>query len=261
MSNLPLLNYKRAGTGPTMVILHGLLGSLDNFRSVGLHLERYFDVLRIDLPAHGESPSLPEINLLSMSDALRHTLDTLDVNHCHLLGHSLGGKVAMQLASVLPAEQLKSLLVVDIAPRDYPELHTPILEALSSIDLTHLTSRRQAEAELRGSIVDAGMRAFLLKGLYRTTKDQWAWRFDIKGLKKDYPELCKAPEIIEAIEAPTLFIKGGNSDYLSAQDESEIRRLFSNPRFKEIAGTGHWPHAEKPAVFTEMVLDFAQVQP
>lgn len=241
-----------------MLILHGLLGSLDNFRSVGIHLERHFQVTRMDLPGHGESPSLDELSLKTMSDAIVATMDSAGMDKLHLMGHSLGGKVALQMAAALDPERLKSLILVDIAPREYPKFQAPILDALGAIDLLEITKRRDAETQLRSTIPDAGMRAFLLKGLYRNEQSQWAWRFDIATLTRDYPLLSKAPVIDTPIAAPSLFIKGGDSDYLTAEDEPEIRRICQNPQLKEIKGTGHWPHAEKPALFTELVSNFAR---
>jgi len=252
------LNTRRHGQGPALVILHGLFGSLDNFQSVSLHFERHLSVLRADLPGHGQSPRLPTLSLTSMAEAVRETLLALDVRHCHLLGHSLGGKVAMALAGDPDGLDITSLVVVDIAPRRYPPSQAGVLDALAAIDLGKLESRRDADRQLREQIDDAGIRAFLLKSLYRKDAGQFDWRFDLTSLRRDYTLLSDAPEIKRPIAAPTLFIKGGNSDYLTTSDESVIRADFHAPQFKEISGAGHWPHAEKPALFTRICLEFIQ---
>lgn len=250
------LNTIRSGQGPVLVMLHGLFGSLDNFRSVSLHLERNFNVLRIDLPGHGISPKLPSLSIEAMAEAVVVELAEQQIRQYHLLGHSLGGKVAMSIAGRNDHADIKSLCVVDIAPREYPPHHEHILNALVEIDLQALNNRRQADAILRDTITDAGIRAFLLKSLYRDADRGFAWRFDLTRLQRDYPLICKAPEIQQVVVQPTLFIKGGNSDYLQDQDETVIRELFANPSLKVIEGTGHWPHAEKPGLFTRICQEF-----
>lgn len=250
------LNSIQVGQGPVLIMLHGLFGSLDNFRSVALHMERSLSVLRIDLPGHGLSPSLPTLSIEAMALAVLDELDALGIQEFHLLGHSLGGKVGMCIAGNARAKGLQQLIVVDIAPKDYPPHHLEIIEALQSVNLQDLTDRREAETLLRPKIPDAGVRAFLLKGLYRHDSGRWSWRFDIKRLAQDYHLLAKAPIIDKPIEQPVLFIKGGKSNYLEASDEPEIKRVCRQPSLNIISGTGHWPHAEKPAQFARACQDF-----
>ncbi|MEE9321366.1 MAG: alpha/beta fold hydrolase [Granulosicoccus sp.] len=254
------LNVRRSGHGPVLVILHGLFGSLDNFQSISLHFDRHLSVLRIDLPAHGQSPSLPELDLASMAIAVREQLATEGIEQCHLLGHSLGGKVAMALAGDPGTLQIDSLTIVDIAPRLYPPEQQPVIDAMLALPLTSLKDRREADAQLRSSITDAGIRAFLLKSLYRQEagpeSGQFAWRFDLPAIARDYHLLCAAPDIKTTIEPPTLFIKGGRSDYILPDDEPRIREICQSPSMHIIGGTGHWPHADKPAEFTRSCLEF-----
>lgn len=250
------LNSQQAGQGPVLIMLHGLFGSLDNFRSVSLHMERSLSVLRIDLPGHGLSPTLPTLSIEAMADAVLSEITRQGIREYHLLGHSLGGKVAMCLAGNAACEGLSSLCVVDIAPRQYKPHHQPILDALLALDLQLISDRREADHQLLDAIPDAGVRAFLLKSLYRQDSGQLAWRFDLQQLATDYPLICRAPQIDRIIEAPTLFIKGGSSDYLSADDEPVIKTVCANPSLKIIAGAGHWPHAEKPAQFTRICQEF-----
>lgn len=253
------LNSIRAGKGPILVMLHGLFGSLDNFRSVALHMERNLTVIRVDLPGHGTSPTLPNLSIEAMALAVLDELDAMGIEEYHLLGHSLGGKVAMCMAGHARSKGLQQLIVVDIAPKVYPPQHQEILDALVSVDLQTLSDRREAESLLRPTISDAGVRAFLLKSLFRHESGRWSWRFDLERLYEDYQLIVQAPVIENIIEQPALFIKGGSSDYLQASDEPTIKRLCANPGLNVMVGTGHWPHAEKPAKFAHVCQEFLGV--
>ena len=253
------LNSFRAGQGPVLVMLHGLFGSADNFRSVALHMERTLSVIRIDLPGHGLSPSLPELSIEAMADAVLDELEAEGIREFHLLGHSLGGKVAVCMAGQQRCQGLEKLIIVDIAPKHYPPHHQDILDALQSMDLEIINDRREADAVLRPTISDAGVRAFLLKSLYRHESGRFRWRFDLAQLAEDYKLIAKAPQIDHPIKQPALFVKGGQSDYLQATDEPLIKQVCINPSLKNISGVGHWPHAEKPAQFTRICQDFLHV--
>lgn len=215
-------------------------------------------IVRIDLPGHGKSPTLPSLSIESMADQLLNELAALGIKQFSLLGHSLGGKVAMTAAAHAHCTGLNRLCIVDIAPKLYPPHHQPLIEALLNVDLVALESRREADSQLRQTIPDAGVRAFLLKGLYQHESKRFLWRFDLKQLAADYPLICMPPQMAKTVDVPTLFIKGGHSDYLTAADETDIRARFSDPSLKIIEGAGHWPHAEKPAQFSKICADFFQ---
>ena len=250
------IHHEINGQGDPLVILHGLFGDADNFRSIALHLERYYQVIRLDLPGHGKSSTLPQLSFEAMATAVQTHLTAQGLANCKLLGHSLGGKVAMQMAGNPSNLIIDKLVVVDIAPRLYPPHHTNIIDALAALPLAEIKSRSDAEKRLQSQITDAGVRGFLLKSLQRNTNGEYSWRFDLSGIKRDYELMQLPPEFTQIVECPSLFIKGGNSDYLSAQDELPIRTNFKEPQFKEITGTGHWPHAEKPALFARLCLEF-----
>jgi len=250
------LHTQQSGNGPILVMLHGLFGDLDNFRSVSLHLERSLTVVRMDLPGHGRSPSLASLSIESMAEAVSDELAALGIRDFHLLGHSLGGKVAMAMAASDTNLRLKKLCVVDIAPKQYSPHHQPIFDALLSIDLNQLNNRRDAEALLKNAVPDAGVRAFLLKSLYQHESKRFRWRFDLKQLAEDYPLISQPPVMKNVVQVETLFIKGGASDYLVASDEAAIRKRFQQPSLRIIEGAGHWPHAEKPAQFGRAVTEF-----
>jgi len=228
------LNSQRSGNGPILVMLHGLFGDLDNFRSVSLHLERNLTIIRMDLPGHGRSPTYPLLSIESMADLVIQELAALGIKQFHLLGHSLGGKVAMAMAGSPDCKELQRLCIVDIAPKQYPPHHQEIFDALLSIDLEELTNRREADALLRSAVPDAGVRAFLLKSLYQHESKRFRWRFDVKQLAQDYNSISQAPKMLVGVDVPTLFIKGGASDYLVASDEAAIRSRFSQPELKII---------------------------
>jgi len=260
MNQLPKLHQEPSGKGHPLVVLHGLFGDADNFRSIALHLERYFQVIRLDLPGHGHSYTMAEYDFDSMADAVINHLHATDITDFHLLGHSLGGKVAMQLAGKATGLNIGKLIIVDIAPRLYPAHHSDVIEAMNQLTLDEIKDRSDAEKRLRRQIPDAGVRGFLLKSLYRDHANQWQWRFDLSGLTASYESIRLAPSFTQPVTAPTLFIKGGESDYLGAQDELTIRTHFNDPHFKEIGSAGHWPHAEKPALFTRICLEFLNQQ-
>lgn len=215
-------------------------------------------IVRVDLPGHGKSPTLPSLSIESMADQVLNELAALGIRQFSLLGHSLGGKVAMAVAASSKCKGLNRLCVVDIAPKLYPTHHLSIFEALLNVDLDALNNRRDADNQLRNAVPDAGVRAFLLKGLYQHESKRFLWRFDLKQLAADYPLISMPPKMPEVVNVPTLFIKGGSSDYLTAPDETEIRLRFTDPSLKVIEGAGHWPHAEKPAQFSKICTDFFQ---
>jgi len=274
------LAYTDQGSGPVVVILHGLFGSAGNLGQTAKDLSADHRVISLDLPGHGLSARIADYAHESMASAILQTLRSLNLGSFRLIGHSLGGKIGMQLASQLAgqlaeqsAEQsaedsaadaspdskpltLEQLVIVDIAPRDYQPHHDEVFKGLNSVPLKNDIDRREANTLLEHHIKDAGIRAFLLKSFRRNQQDQWAWQFDISGLQAQYSKLSVSPALPHQVMCPTLFIKGANSDYILPIDEGPIREAFAQAEFKIIHGTGHWPHAEKPAAFNSLVRRF-----
>lgn len=250
------LHYQRLGQGTPLVILHGLFGSLENWGLQAKALSEHFDILAVDLRNHGRSPHAEQIDYSLMSADLLELLDSLSLDKVLLMGHSMGGKVAMQFALDHP-ERVEKLVVVDIAPVAYAPRHDEVIAGLKAIPLESLKSRREADEILGQYINEEATRAFLLKNLYRNEEKQFAWRMNLNALAERYADIGAAPARSGAPYAgPVLFIKGGNSDYLQAEHQQPIQDNFPKAGFKIIAGAGHLPHVEKPAIFTRLVQQF-----
>ncbi|SIS48209.1 alpha/beta fold hydrolase [Neptunomonas antarctica] len=251
-----LLNYQLHGNGAPLVILHGLFGTLENWGSQIKALSEHFQVIAVDLRNHGRSPHTDDMNYALMVDDIINLLDDLGLDKVNLMGHSMGGKVAMQLALTHP-ERLNKLIVVDISPVAYEHHHKDVLKGLFSIDLAHIKSRTDADKQLGAYIPEPGIRAFLLKNLYRDENKQFQWRMNLPVLDKHYDDISAAPTG-HPFNGKTLFIKGEESHYIQTDHRDGILALFPKATYKIIQGAGHWPHAEKPAIFTKILINFLQ---
>lgn len=250
-----MLHTETFGQGPDIIFLHGLFGAGDNWRSIGRSLSEQFTIHLIDLPNHGRSDWIDEPDMATLAHTVGQWASDKGLHSYHLLGHSMGGKVAMQMALNDYASVIEKLIVVDIAPKPYPPHHQDVFKGLNSVDFTQATDRKSVEEQLRPFVSDAGIRQFLLKSLYK--KDgHMAWRFNVEVLESRYDAVAAAPDMGQPFSGPTLFIKGMNSDYIQAEDQQQIQQLFPNARAKLIEGAGHWPHAEKPSAFNHVVENF-----
>lgn len=249
------LNYKTFGKGHPLLILHGLFGTLDNWQTLGKELAEDYMVYLIDQRNHGRSPHLDEMNYPAMAGDLKQFMEDNWIYETHVLGHSMGGKAAMQLALQYP-DMVDRLIVVDIAPRRYPRSHEEIFEALRSLQLEEIDSRSDAEEALRADIKDKGIRQFLLKNLRRTKEEGYAWKMNLDALYQNYDDILAAIETHEPFTGPTLFIRGGRSNYIHDEDRVDIQKLFPNARIETIEGAGHWVHAEAPDRMLQLIRDF-----
>lgn len=249
-----LLNYQVTGEGEPLIILHGLFGMLQNWNNPSKTLSQQYQVIAVDLRNHGRSPHCDEVSYSLMAADIIALMDHLNLPSAHILGHSMGGKVAMQLALNHP-ERINKLIVVDIAPVLYTPHHDDVFQGLFGVDLTTIKSRGDADKALAQHVDDAAVRAFLLTNLYRTEDQQFSWRMNLDALHKQYANISAAPEGPH-YKQPVLFIKGANSDYLIPAYREAVLSLFPQADYKVIMGAGHWPHAEKPAEFTKIVMDY-----
>lgn len=257
MQSKTSLNYELSGNGETVVLIHGLFGDLDNLKGIGRELEQHYQVLYLDMRNHGQSFHSDTMTYAAMAGDVFQLLDQLNIHEAHFLGHSMGGKVVMECALTEPKRVL-SVIAADIAPVAYDARHHHILDALNAVDMSQVHSRKDADKQLQAAIPEAGVRQFLLKNL-ATSDAGFDWRFNLKALTEHYEQINGAVRKGH-YDGPILFIKGGNSDYLTTQHESEIRDRFSQIDVKVIADTGHWLHAEKPHIFNRLVTGFLEQQ-
>ena len=250
------LNYQESGTGAPVVLMHGMFGSLSNLGLLSRTLAEDYRVISVDMRNHGESPHSDAMSYPLMAQDIELLLSSLGIEQAHFVGHSMGGKVAMQLALSHP-DIVNKVVIADIAPVTYsPNRHDDVLDGLSALEQAALTSRREADELLSQFVDEPGIRAFLLKNLARGADQQLHLKLNLRGLIANYfDELTLAPTG-ESFVGPILFLKGSESAYIQEKHRDTINQLFPNARLKVINGTGHWLHAEKPAIFNRIVQDF-----
>jgi esterase len=250
------LFHRRSGQGPTIVLLHGLFGSSDNWGTVARALSERFDVVLADLRDHGRSPHTEATDYTLMAADVLALFDRLGLQQAVLAGHSMGGKTAMTFAQQWP-ERLRALVVVDIGPREYPlGQHAVIAEALRTSDLAHKTGRQQVEEHLARTIPEAGVVQFLLKSLYWKQPGELCWRFNVPTLLRCLPAIHGgiAPH---TVRTPTLFIRGGMSPYIIREDLPQIQEQFPGCRVETIPYAGHWVPAQAPEETVALIREVA----
>jgi pimeloyl-ACP methyl ester carboxylesterase len=251
-----ILHAIEAGQGdPPLVLLHGLFGSARNFGAVQRELARHRRTIALDLRNHGASPHAADVHYATMAADVLETLQRLDALPAVLLGHSMGGKAAMQAALGRP-DAISRLIVADIAPVPYSPHHRATAQAMATLPLTPSMTRAHADAVLAGAALpDAGMRAFLLQNLQLGANPHW--RIGLAEIIAGFAniEAWEAPAGAQC-NGPTLFIAGANSDYIRPEHRPVIRALFPRARFVTLKNAGHWLHADNPAGFIAVVEAF-----
>jgi len=248
------LNYEEYGGGSPLIILHGLFGSLTNWRTVGRSLSNRYRVINVDLRNHGHSPHEPGLSYTQMADDVLELMDDLGLGSAQIMGHSLGGKLGMFLADRDP-ERVQKLIVVDIAPKRYPPWHQDIFDALNAVNLNQLKSRQQAKDMMAEHVFDATVREFLATNLERHD-GQWRWRFNLPALAEAYPGTSEMPELHGFFAGPVLFIRGANSSYIEDTDFPLLRKQFPGACLVTLTNAKHWPHIEAPEAFLTAVRQF-----
>lgn len=256
------LNYRVTGEGSPLILLHGLFGSLENLGGISRRLQDQWQIHALDQRNHGSSPHTNTMDYPAMADDVLAYMDARGLEKASILGHSMGGKTAMQVALRAP-QRAERIIVADIAPVTYHPRHDVVLEGLKSMDLGSIRSRQDADRLLAEYVEEAGVRQFLLKNLVRVADDErndhpglYRWRLNLPVIEKCYPQLAEAPEGDGPFEGPVLFIKGEDSAYIQEKHRDDIRRLFPSADLRIMTGTGHWLHAEKPDSFAALCRRF-----
>ena len=248
-----MLYSRTTGTGPPLVLLHGLFGSLENLGGLSRRLSSHFTLHSLDLPGHGRSDTLPELTLPAMAAAVMEWCEANEIHQAAWLGHSLGGKVAMEVALRF-GHAVERLAVLDIAPTVYKNHHDQIFKAMNALDVRALESRDAADAAFAADVPDAAVRSFLLKNLVREG-ERWQWRLDLAGLSRDYPQLIGENYRAQS-RTPCLFLRGDQSHYLPPELPSAALERFPQATMITIRNTGHWLHAEAPDAVAQALLPF-----
>ena len=243
------------GEGSPLLIVHGLFGMSDNWQSLGKKFANFYEVHLIDQRNHGRSPHSKVFNYKVLADDLVKYIKDYKLKNVLLMGHSLGGKTAMEFAVRYP-DLVNKLIVVDISPKAYPVHHDTIIEGLQSLDFNVLNSRGEADRKLAEYIVDAGVRQFLLKSLYWVEKGRLAFRFNLEVIAEHITEVGKVLADKMQYKGPSLFVDGAFSSYIVDEDEDLILEHFPEAEIVTIKDAGHWVHAEQPKRFFDEVLRF-----
>lgn len=244
------------GEGKPLIILHGFLGMLDNWKTLGTSFtENGFKVHLIDQRNHGKSFHSPDFNYDILADDLLTYMNHYEIKSTALIGHSMGGKTAMQFACSYP-ERVNKLLIADIAPKFYPPHHQDIINGLNAIDTTNLKSRNDADQQLKKHISNPGIRQFLLKNLDRDENKKLCFKFNLAVLSEKMEEIGDNISSTDSFNGPTLFLRGDRSEYVTKNDLELINRHFPNATVETIDKAGHWLHAENPEQFFSKSMAF-----
>ncbi len=249
------LHHTCSGDGPPVVLLHGLFGSGNNLGALARALAGSRRVYSVDLPNHGRSDWLEDATLATMAGGLANWMAHQGLQQAQFVGHSLGGKVAMQLALAQP-HLVSALVVADIAPVEYPTQHDTVFAALDAVAAARCDSREAAATTMAAHLEEPQLIQFLLSSLRRDADGVYRWRFNLQGLKRGYSAVRAEPAAIAPYRGPVLFIKGGESDYIRTEHRSHILRLFPTAGIRIMPGCSHWLHVQRPGLFNSLVQRF-----
>ncbi len=263
------LFYRKLGEHkPVLIILHGLYGASDNWMSIAKSWSNDYEIYLVDLRNHGQSPHSSVHSYEAMCNDIIELMDAQKVKKAILLGHSMGGKVAMRLAMDYP-ERVNSLIVVDIAPKNYEQnkdenvaKHQKILKGMLSLDLSLLKKREDISKLLDSSINDEKTKQFIMKNLKRNKDQGFSWKLNLETISAEILNITKGfseEEIKKPISGfPVLFIKGADSNYILEEDSKLILDIFPSADIELIENAGHWIHAEQPQIISSLVKSFLE---
>ena len=248
------LYHRELGEGKPMMILHGLFGYSDNWQTHAKKLAEYYRVILVDLRNHGRSDWSDDFSYEIMADDVLELCNDLGLEELILVGHSMGGKVAMHVAAK-NEDLLEKLVIVDMGTKEYPMHHDHILEGINAVTLDNVSARSEAEKQMEPFIESEGIKQFLLKNLYWKEKGQLSWRINVQVLEREMAKILGAFQADEIL-TPTLFIRGAMSNYILDEDISSLELQFPDIEMETIENAGHWVHAEAPNEFLEALLGF-----
>ncbi len=234
----------------TILILHGLFGSIANWRSIARYFADNYRVVSLDLRNHGRSPWCENMRYVDLAGDVVAFMESNSIQNPHVIGHSMGGKTLMTLLQRSSIE-VDRPFVIDIAPVKYEHDHSVLLTAMESVDLTRLKSRKEIDAQLASSIAENGLRQYLMQNLIRT-EERYEWRINLKSIHRNIYYLIDYEETILS-NSRVVFIRGEHSEYILPEHHSQIHRLFPNAQIESIADCGHWLHVEKPGRLVEII--------
>ena len=260
------LFFRKFGTGPPLIIVHGLYGASDNWVQIAKILGSHFEVFLIDQRNHGRSPHNPVHTYPAMRDDLLEFMDQQEIPSAILLGHSMGGKTVMFFAADYP-DRTAGLIVIDIAPKTYPGSsgplsHRSIMEAMSSLDFEGIKTRTEVDKKLARDIPSERVRQFLMKNLHRNKDQSFRWSLNLTSLRNNLDHILggmdeKTFENGNQITGfPVLFVRGANSTYIQDKDFDLILRIFPYAEIQTIPEAGHWLHVEQPDLLIKAILSY-----
>lgn len=252
---MPLLTSRIQGTGDPVLLLHGLFGAGDNLGRLAKHLAGHFEVHLLDNRNHGASFHSKDMTYELMAQDVMNYIEHHQLGFVSLFGHSMGGKISMQTALLWP-NQIKRLIVGDIAPVDYPPHHNEIFAGLDAVTGSRLSSRSEADEILSRYVPEQSVRQFLLKNLKRSALGDYEWKMNLASIKANYNNILSGLSSTTPFEGDTLFIGGALSNYILPEHKTATQALFPNASVKFIPNTSHWLHAEKPDLFNAICLKF-----
>jgi esterase len=248
------LFFRELGNGQPMIILHGLMGSADNWLTQAKILSNHYKVYTVDQRNHGLSPHSDDFDYKVLANDIKDFIIEHAINNPIVLGHSMGGKAAMNFAIANPT-LLDKLIVVDIAPKAYPIHHDSIVEGLKAIPIDTLQTRNEADAILSEYVPEVDVRQFLLKNLSRKATGGFSWKINLPVIDKNLELISADIQFSGTFDGPSLFIRGAKSKYVKDEDRQRIKNLFPNSTLVTM-DTGHWVQAEKPQEFVDVVMNY-----
>lgn len=247
--------YGEDSPGTPLLVMHGLFGMSDNWGSFGRGFGNERQIHLIDLRNHGHSFHSDDMSLMAMVDDVEAYIQQNNLEEVDILGHSLGGKAAMQYA-ISKSTNIRKMIIADIAPKAYPPHHQKIIEALKTVEIRGMDNRKEVEAALGQYLNEPGVIQFLLKNVYIKEDRTLDWRFNLKTLTEKYAEFITVGVEPGVYEGETLFLSGEKSNYILEEDYPMIKEMFPHSDIKIVPKAGHWVQAENPKAFNELVAEF-----